>query len=195
VILGDDSLLALCASTEGKSVQQLTAIGLTMWPESMGHHLRQRLRWARGRAVRNFWRIKYRPFTSYCWWLAVTGIQAFLTAIGLVIVLAMTWPLGEPVIVRAGIALCLLSAANGLRTLCYKRSDESFRERLLLVLLRPVSAAWSGIMLARILRTWGTFTLLKQGWTTRQKGAELVLGPAGPGEPSSEAVPSRTAAA
>jgi Glycosyltransferase like family 2 len=65
MILGDDSLLALCASARGRSVQQLSAFGLTMWPEKLGHHLRQRLRWARGRAVRNFWRIRYRPFWSY----------------------------------------------------------------------------------------------------------------------------------
>lgn len=194
VILGDDSLLALCASTEGRSVQQLTAIGLTMWPETLGHHLRQRLRWARGRAVRNFWRIKYRPFVSYCWWLAVTGIQAFLTGIGLFVVLTLTWPRGEPVLVRAGIALCILSAVNGLRTLCYKRSDESFGERVILVLIRPLSAAWSGIMLARVLRTWGTLTLLKQGWTTRQKGAELVFSP-DDSDTARDAVPSGTAAA
>jgi hyaluronan synthase len=197
VILGDDSLLALCASTEGRSVQQLTAIGLTMWPETYGHHLRQRLRWARGRAVRNFWRIRYRPVMSYCWWLTVTGIQGFLTSVTLLVLLVATWPLGEPVLARAMIALLILSAVNGLRTLCYKRSDESVAERVILVLIRPLSALWSGIMLARLLRTWGTATLLKQGWTTRQRGAELVFSPDGPGEsaPAREPVSSGTVAA
>ncbi|HEX9066462.1 MAG TPA: glycosyltransferase, partial [Streptosporangiaceae bacterium] len=195
VILGDDSLLALCGSTDGRAVQQLTAVGLTMWPESWGHHMRQRLRWARGRAVRNFWRIRYRPFLSYVWWLTVIGIQGFLTSVTLVILLIATWPLGEPVLVRTAIAMLILSVPNALRTLCYKRSDETFADRVGLVLLRPVSAVWSGIMLARILRAWGTATLLKQGWTTRQKGAELVLGPSGSGEPAAEPVPSGTYAA
>ena len=179
VILGDDSLLALCASSRGRSVQQLTAYGLTMWPEKFSHHLRQRLRWARGRAVRNFWRIRYRPVLSYCWWVTVAGIQGFLASTALVAVLAVTWPLGRPVLVHTLIALAVLSVPNGLRTLCFKRSDETFFDRLVLVIIRPISAIWSGIMLARVLRIWGTLTLLKQGWTTRQKGAELVYSPDG----------------
>jgi hyaluronan synthase len=179
VILGDDSLLALCASTEGKAVQQLTAYGLTMWPEKYGHHLRQRLRWARGRAVRNFWRIKYRPTLSYCWWFTVCGIQAFLASTAFVAIIVATWPLGGPVLIHTLIALAVLSLPNGLRTLCFKRSDETLFDRLVLVLIRPIAAVWSGIMLARVLRIWGTLTLLKQGWTTRQKGAELVYSPDG----------------
>ena len=179
VILGDDSLLALCASSRGRSVQQLTAYGLTMWPEKLSHHLRQRLRWARGRAVRNFWRIRYRPVLSYCWWVTVSGIQGFLASTALVAVLAVTWPLGRPVLIHTLIALAVLSVPNGLRTLCFKRSDETFFDRLVLVIIRPISAIWSGIMLARVLRIWGTLTLLKQGWTTRQKGAELVYSPDG----------------
>jgi hypothetical protein len=66
-----------------------------------------------------------------------------------------------------------------LRTLCFKRSDETLFDRVVLVLIRPIAAIWSGIMLARVLRVWGTMTLLKQGWTTRQKGAELVYSPDG----------------
>jgi hyaluronan synthase len=179
VILGDDSLLALVASSRGRSVQQLTAYGLTMWPEKVGHHLRQRLRWARGRAVRNFWRIRYRPMLSYCWWFTVCGIQAFLASTAFVVVLAVTWPLGRPVLIHTVIALAVLSVPNGLRTLCFKRSDETVFDRVSLVLIRPIAAIWSGIMLARVLRIWGTITLLKQGWTTRQKGAELVYSPDG----------------
>ena len=45
------------------------------------------------------------------------------------------------------------------------------------MLIRPLSAIWSGIVLARIVRICGTVTLLRQSWTTRQNGAELVLGP------------------
>jgi hyaluronan synthase len=194
VVLGDDSLLALCASSRGKSVQQLTAVGLTMWPETYSHHLRQRLRWARGRAVRNFWRIKYRPVLSYCWWVTVTGIQGFMTSVALVGLLISTWPRGEPVLVHTLLAALILSLPNGLRTLCFKRSDESLADRLGLVLIRPISAVWSAIVLARILRLWGTMTLLKQGWTTRQKGAELVYSPAD-GTARAGTVSSREAAA
>ena len=195
VILGDDSLLALCGSARGRSVQQLTAFGLTMWPEKLGHHLRQRLRWARGRAVRNFWRIKYRPFLSYCWWITVAGIQGFLTSCALVAVLVTTWPLGEPLLTRSFLAMLAISVPNGLRTLCFRRSDETWADRAILVLLRPVSALWAGLVLSRILRTWGTMTLLRQGWTTRQRGAELTYSPHPAGRAAAEAMTSGEAAA
>jgi hyaluronan synthase len=189
VILGDDSLLALCASSRGRSVQQLSAFGLTMWPETIGHHLRQRLRWARGRAMRNFWRVKYRPFVSYCWWFTVSSIHGFSTV--LIYLLIAEWPISQAIVLRALIALLVLSVPNGLRTLCFKRSDETLMDRVLLVLIRPLSAAWSAVVLARIVRAAGTVTLLRQGWTTRQHGAELVFRPAA--EPTAEA--SRTKAA
>jgi hyaluronan synthase len=177
VVLGDDSLLALCASARGRSVQQLSAFGMTMWPEKVGHHLRQRLRWARGRAVRNFWRIRYRPVSSYCWWFTASGIHGFLLSGALIALLMGLWPVSADVITRAALVLAIMAVPNGLRTLCFRRSDETWRDRLLLVLIRPLSALWSGIVLARIIRLAGTVTLLRQSWTTRKKGAELVLGP------------------
>lgn len=180
VILGDDSLLALCASEVGRSVQQLTAFGLTMWPETLGHHLRQRLRWARGRAMRNFWRVKYRPLTSYCWWFTVSGVYGFLLSACLVGVLVADWPLSEPVGIRVLIALLILSVPNGLRTLCFRRSDETWLDRTRLVMIRPVAAVWSAIVLSRIVRAAGTVTLLRQGWTTRQGGSELIFSDPGP---------------
>jgi hyaluronan synthase len=185
VTLGDDSLLALCASERGRSVQQLSAFGLTMWPERLGHHLRQRLRWARGRAVRNFWRIRYRPVWSYCWWFTASGIHGFLLTGALLGLLMALWPVSANVVARAGLVLLIMSVPNSLRTLCFRRSDERWRDRLVLVLIRPLSALWSGLVLARIVRLLGTVTLLRQGWTTRKKGAEIVLGP----EPGTAGVP------
>lgn len=185
VALGDDSLLTLFASSLGKSVQQLTAFGLTMWPETLGHHLRQRIRWARGRAMRNFWRIKYRPVYSYCWWFTVTGIYGFLFSVSLLVLTAVWWPVSASFAVRALIAIGLLSIPNSLRTLCFRRSDEHWIDQVLLFLIRPVAALWSSVVLARVVRLWGTLTVLRQGWTTRQHGAELVLSPA----PDEEAVP------
>ncbi len=177
VTLGDDSLLALCASAEGRSVQQLSAFGLTMWPESMSHHLRQRIRWARGRTVRNFWRIKYRPVFSYCWWFTMAGIYSFLFSICLLALIIATWPASETDVVRALVILLILSVPNSMRTLCFPRSDETMTDRVILFLVRPVSALWSSVVLAKVVRLWGTCTFLRQGWTTRQHGAELVLNP------------------
>jgi hyaluronan synthase len=177
VILGDDSLLALCATARGRSVQQLSAFGLTMWPEKLGHHLRQRIRWARGRTMRNFWRIKYRPILSYGWWFTIAGIYSFLFSTCVLVLIGLWWPSSAPFIKRGLIALLLLSIPNSLRSLCFKRSDESRTDRILLLLVRPLAGLWSSLVLARLVRLWGTMTMLRQGWTTRQHGAELLLGP------------------
>jgi hyaluronan synthase len=183
VVLGDDSLLALCASARGRSVQQLSAFGLTMWPETFSHHLRQRIRWARGRTMRNFWRIKYRPILSYSWWFTVAGIYSFLFSSFMLVIIGAWWPSSAPFVVRASVAMLLLSAPNSLRSLCFKRSDESHADRILLLLIRPLAGLWSSLVLARPVRLWGTLTMLRQGWTTRQHGAELFLQPVQDADP------------
>jgi hyaluronan synthase len=174
VILGDDSLLALCASGRGKSVQQLSAFGLTMWPETLGHHLRQRLRWARGRAVRNFWRLKYRPFFSYVWWFTALGIYTFLSGLGLLVLVGITWPTTARVGAHVLLAMFIWGCLNQFRAFCFWRSDERWSDRLLTVLMRPLTSLWASIVLSRLVRALGTVTCLRQGWTTRQQGAELV---------------------
>jgi hyaluronan synthase len=185
ITLGDDSLLALCASAEGRSVQQLSAFGLTMWPERFSHHMRQRIRWARGRTVRNFWRVKYRPVSSYCWWFTVAGIYGFIFSTCVIFMTIVSWPAAAPEVFRALVIMVILSVPNSLRTLCFQRSDETWADRVLLVLVRPLAALWSSLVLARLVRLWGTLTFLRQGWTTRQHGAELVLD--APPEPAYQA--------
>jgi hypothetical protein len=127
--------------------------------------------------VRNFWRIKYRPIWSYCWWFTASGIHGFLVSGALLGLLMGLWPVSADVVARAAVVLLIMSVPNGLRTMCFRRSDENWLDRLLLVLIRPLSALWSGVVLARIVRIFGTVTLLRQSWTTRRNGAELVLGP------------------
>jgi len=175
VILGDDSLLALCASGRGKSVQQLSAIGLTMWPETLGHHLRQRTRWARGRTVRNFWRVRYYPLHSYIWWFTVTGIYTFLASLSVFTAIIVTWPASAHAAGRMILVLYTWNTVNQLRVLSFHRSNETRFDRVLLVLLRPIWGLWASIVLSRLVRAYGTVTFLRQGWTTRQQGAELVF--------------------
>jgi hyaluronan synthase len=178
VILGDDSLLSLCGSGRGKSVQQLSAFGLTMFPETLGHHMRQRIRWARGRAVRNFWRLRYYPLRSYIWWYTTIGIYSFLVALSILAVVIATWPASAPAAAHTLLAFYAWGCVNQLRVLCFRRSDESWLDRTFLVVLRPISGLWASVVLSRLVRAYGTLTLLRQGWTTRQQGAELTFEPA-----------------
>jgi hyaluronan synthase len=177
VVLGDDSLLALAGSMYGKSVQQLSAFGLTMWPETLSHHIRQRVRWARGRTVRNCWRLKYYPVMTYIWWFTIASIYSFITGFAALILLALSWPASAHLIGRILMAVIVLSWLSQLRVLCFKRSDDSWLDRFLLIAIRPLASLWASVVLTRLVRGWGMATCMKQGWTTRQHGAELTLEP------------------
>jgi hyaluronan synthase len=179
IILGDDSLLALAGSMRGRSVQQLSAFGLTMWPDNIGWHLRQRLRWARGRTIRNFWRMKYYRIGSYIWLFTMVNTYAFFVGFAALGRLCLLGSAAVPILARYLIALTILGWLSQLRCLAIKRSDESFVDRFLLVAIRPIASLWASFVLTRIVRFIGTITCLKQGkasdWTTRQDGPEIEL--------------------
>jgi hyaluronan synthase len=177
VILADDSLTALAGSMAGQSVQQISAVAFTMWPEKLGHHSRQRVRWARGRTVRNFWRLKYLPLTSYMWWYTAASIYSFIIGLALFLIVIGSWPHSETVVWRVVVASIVLGWVSQLRILAFKRSDETWAMRYLTVAIRPVASLWSALVLTRIIRFYGTLTFLKQGWTTRQNGVEETMRP------------------
>lgn len=177
VVLADDSLTALAGSMAGKSVQQISAVAFTMWPEKLGHHARQRTRWARGRTVRNFWRLKYLPLTSYMWWYTAAGIYSFIIGLALFLIVLGSWPHSETIAWRVVVASVVLGWVSQLRVLAFRRSDETRTVRFLTIALRPVASLWSAIVLTRIIRFYGTMTFLKQGWTTRQNGVEDTMRP------------------
>jgi hyaluronan synthase len=177
VELADDSLTALAGSMSGKSVQQISAVGFTMWPEKIGHHSRQRIRWARGRTVRNFWRLKYYPLTSYIWWFTAVSIYSTLFGIALLLIIIGSWPQSAHELWRLIIAATLIGWVSQLRTLALNRSDETLKMKILKIAVRPVASLWSAIMITRVFRVYGMATFLKQGWTTRQNGAEKTMRP------------------
>lgn len=176
ILLGDDSLLALAGAQDGgRAVQQLSAFALTMWPESLSMHLRQRLRWARGRTVRNFWRLKYYPVFSYLWLFSLTTVYALLTNIYLIYIIISRLPGSERLAERLVLSAILLGWLSQFRVLTIRRSDDTFLDRILLIAIRPIASLWASLVLARAVRLAGTLTFLKQGWTTRKQGAELRL--------------------
>jgi hypothetical protein len=73
------------------------------------------------------------------------------------------------------LALLTWNWLSQLRILCIHRSDENWADRLAMILMRPLSSLWGSIVLGRLVRGYGTLTCLRQGWTTRQHGAELSL--------------------
>ncbi len=176
--LGDDAALTLFARGRGRAVQQSTAFALTMYPETLSHHFRQWIRWMRGSTVRNFWRIRYLPVTSYGWWFTVLGDYLFLTTTIMPVMVALTWPRSAYFAEGALTAMLVWAYLTGLRILAVHRSDESWAYRLGTLLCYAPAMLWATFVL-RPLRFYGIATFLRQGWKTRTEGAEVALVTAG----------------
>jgi hyaluronan synthase len=171
VRLGDDSALTLFARGSGRTVQQSTAFGLSMFPETFSHHARQRVRWGRGAAIRNLWRIRYLPVFSYVWWF--TFIRIHVSMLPLAVPLLVVFSSPEPTrAVEQGFLIAVVwTLLSGLRTMSVHRSDENLAHRLMTALVRPTANVWALLVIIPI-RFYGTVTFFRQGWTTRRKGAE-----------------------
>jgi hyaluronan synthase len=177
VRLGDDAALTLFSQARGRTVQQLSAFSLPMHPERLSHHFRQWVRWARGAAVRNCWRLRYLSPRSYgFWWTLLVWYTTFLSAAVPVILLA-TWPQSERIWEFTAVAAVSWTYLVSVRTLSVRRSSDSVWSRIGSLLLFPTGIAWAAIVL-RPVRLYGMATFLKQRWTTRQTGVEDMKVPA-----------------
>jgi hyaluronan synthase len=166
VKLGDDAALTLFARGRGKAVQQPTAFCFAMYPETLSHHFRQWTRWMRGSTIRNCWRLRYLSLASWGWWYTVLNTWAFFAGLGLLAAIGACWPSSEGFSVTTGAAGALWGMVTALRLLSIRRSDQGLVGRLALVVVTPLAALWS-LLVLRPARLYGIFTCLKQGWVTR----------------------------
>jgi hyaluronan synthase len=173
--LGDDTMLTTYALCRGRAVQQASAFQFTMYPESLGHHLRQWTRWMRGSTVRTFWRIKYLSVRSYAWWVTMLNLWLFFASLASFFLWLAMWVFGHELIIWAIIAPVAGAYLATLRIFTVHRTDETISDRADLFLLTPLSFAWVFTVL-RALRLWGMVTCGRsREWMTRQQ-IEVSLG-------------------
>ena len=168
VLLGDDAALTLFARGRGRTVQQPSAFAFTMYPETLSHHFRQWIRWMRATLIRDCWRLKYLPLTSYGWWFTVINTITFLGLTATPLLIAARWPGSEHFAATGALAMFGWAAATSLRLLCVRRSDESWWQRIGTLAYYPAAMLW-GVFVLRPLRFYGIATWRRQGWATRQK--------------------------
>jgi hyaluronan synthase len=175
--LGDDAALTLFSQAYGRTVQQVSAFSLPMHPEELSHHFRQWLRWARGWAIRNCWRLRYLEVKSYgFWWTLLVWYTSFMSA-AVPIVLLATWPQSERALEIILVGAISWSYLVSVRALSVRRSDDSVWSRIGSMLLCPTGGLWFTLVL-RPVRLYGMATFLKQQWITRQTGPESMNVPA-----------------
>jgi hyaluronan synthase len=166
IYLGDDTFLTTMALCRGRAVQQPSAVCLAMYPDNLSHHLRQWLRWMRGTTLRTVWRLRYLRFFSWGWFYALLSTWWYVASLGITIVLAITWPASESYTTTMLAVGSIWAWVLGTRLLVVERSDQTLLGRLGAVALTPLATLWVyGVL--RLVRIYGTFTFLRQGWTTR----------------------------
>lgn len=165
----DDSQLTLYALMRGKTIQQPSAVAFSAWPETFSHHIRQQMRWCRGSFIRTLWRFRYLPLNRPAFWICIFGWTQFIGTTGMFAYLFLVNPeLGKALILPTLIVSSLLSYITTIRVLLIDRSDESWRQQLLVYSLSPCVILWAWFIY-RPLRIWGALTFLRLGWGTREK--------------------------
>jgi hyaluronan synthase len=168
VTFSDDSLLTLIALERGRAVQQATAFQLPVYPENVGHALRQWIRWMRGSTIRNFWRLRYLPLTSYGWWMSLFSWWQFCVSCGAYVYVFAVRPVEGHFSIVPIMVVLLCSYLVALRNLMIVRTDQAAESQLNTYLLAPVCLLWTMLVL-RPLRLYAMLTCAKNGWVTRSK--------------------------
>jgi hyaluronan synthase len=168
VRLGDDTALTFWALMRGRVVQQPTAVCFPAYPEKLSHHLRQWTRWMRASTIRQIWRIRYLPVTTYGFWYSVWQLGAFTAGVAASVLVIAAWPVSAPVLAGALGGLLGWPLMLASRLFCVRRADQSVLGVWAGVALMPLAALWYLIVLRQI-RFWGILTCTRQGWVTRQK--------------------------
>lgn len=182
VTLGDDTALtffALMARPGGKRarvVQQPTAFSFPAYPETVSHHLRQWTRWMRASTIRQVWRLRFLPVSSYGWWFSVYQLGAFTSGVAATALVIAAWPASESLALGGLGGLLAWPLVLGCRLATIRRSDQGLGGLLAGIALMPLAALWYLLVLRQI-RFWGIATCNRQGWVTRQH-VEVRLDPA-----------------
>ncbi|MGW5679356.1 glycosyltransferase [Streptomyces sp. NPDC003860] len=167
VEFSDDSMLTLFAKARGRTVQQPTAFALTAMPETLGHHLRQQLRWMRGSAIRTCWRLRYLPLTDYAFWIQAVHLFLTLTCglIFLWLFFIQPFVIGVPLWLFVPVPVALSYVAS-LRYLTVRREGQSPLGQLGTFALAPLTMIW-GMVVLRALKWYGAATCARTNWGTR----------------------------
>lgn len=166
ILLGDDTFLTTMALCRGRAVQQPSAVCLAMYPDNLSHHLRQWLRWMRGTTLRTVWRFRYLKVGTWGWLYSVVSTWWYVASIAITAVLAARWPESRSYVTTLLAVGTLWAWVMGTRILTVVRSDQDLLGRLGALAITPLATLWVYAVL-RLVRIYGTFTFLQQGWTTR----------------------------
>jgi hyaluronan synthase len=170
VQFSDDSMLTLFAHLEGRTVQQPTSFAFTVLPVTVGHHLRQQLRWMRGSTIRSVWRFRYLPLRGFAYWEHFVAWMNFVLISFAFASIFVVAPIvgGLHLTLLMGVFSLLVCYTVGIKYLTIARSDQGLGFQIVTLLLTPAMLVWTALVL-RPLRLYAIATCYRTGWGTRDK--------------------------
>jgi len=170
VQFSDDSMLTLFAHLKGRTVQQPTSFAFTVLPATVGHHLRQQLRWMRGSTIRSLWRFRYLPIRGFAYWEHFVAWMNFVLISFAFATIFVVAPIvgGLHFTLLMGMFSLLVCYTVGIKYLTVARSDQRLGFQLGTLLLTPAMLVWTALVL-RPLRLYAIATCYRTGWGTREK--------------------------
>jgi len=166
--LGDDTMLTFLALMHGRVIQQPTAFSFPVYPEKIQHHIRQWVRWMRASTIRQLWRLRYLPLTSYGWWFTVWQVATFTAGVAASLLVIFAWPESRDLALEGLAGLFGWPLVLAIRLFTIQRSDQTRWQMIRGIALMPLAALWYLLVLRQI-RFWGMLTCDEQGWNTRSK--------------------------
>jgi hyaluronan synthase len=170
VQFSDDSLLTLFAHLRGRTVQQPTSFAFTILPATIGHHVRQQLRWMRGSTIRSIWRFRYLSLRGFAYWEHFVAWMNFVLisfAFAMIFVVAPILGGFHLTLLMLGFSL-LVCYCVGIKYLTIARSDQGLGFQIGTLLMAPAMLVWTALVL-RPLRIYSIATCYRTGWGTRAK--------------------------
>ncbi|MDT0377303.1 glycosyltransferase family 2 protein [Streptomyces sp. DSM 42041] len=171
---GDDRRLTYYCLIEGQSLINPRAVARTDVPKSLGHYVRQQIRWGKS-FIREgvLLAAQFRHARRAFWWLNLLELAmwgVFTTALIAALVLLVTHPAGPAILGAYAAYVCVMS---WLRSVHYLRGAASvpLGDRWATFACAPLYALLN-LSLLLPLRLYSLATLRDNGWGTRTAGAE-----------------------
>jgi hyaluronan synthase len=172
-------MLTLWALCRGRAVQQPSAVCFAVYPETISHTMRQWVRWMRGTSLRTLWRLRYLSPSCWGWWYTVITNWGYMAFISVLAAVVIDWPDSRQFAFAALYVNVGWTWMMATRIFAVRRSDQTRLQLAEALAIVPIALAWM-ILVLRPIRLYGQITVGKQGWVTRQAGAETRMLAEGP---------------
>ncbi|MCM2386715.1 glycosyltransferase [Streptomyces albipurpureus] len=173
---GDDRRMTNYCLQTGRVLLQPTALARTLVPETLGHYLRQQIRWNKSFVRESLWAVKTAPAGRPAFWLSLLELTSWISFTTLLLIALVLTPIHA----NAHILLLYLVYAmlvGYARSVRYLEADHPngmpWAERLGTFLLAPLYALLHLTLLLWV-RLYSLATLKDNGWGTRES-VEVAL--------------------